>query len=307
MDKRHRSRFVACVSIPVLLTGCASTQLNYNTVDIAGTIDSVYTRQTLNNLSKFIDYQYATPSQLIISAGTVQTVNTVTPTFTFPFAPSFATTASAVTSAVTRGTTNTLAGASAGLTATNTSQNNYTVAPLNDENTLRNQTVLYQHAVYGVPLKGNYTVQRIFFNNTFYDDPYQLQLPHCVLCAKKQGGFYGEPHPEVYTNPNLPAKWLFWTNDPLEALPPGEDFVDLGHYGNHELYMRRADYSNGVLTKFVLFTLPNTEPAEVFRKVVPARGAHAGAVAPAVPATNMRINPAARQNFNIIIPQQIQP
>src|SRR5208282_826170 len=98
---------------------------------------------------------------------------------------------------------------------------------------------------------------------------------------------------------------LVWTNDPLQALPPGEDFVDLGHYENHELYMKRADYNEGVLTKFVLFTLPNTEPAEVF-STVKVPGAP-GAVAPVAPATNMRMNPAARQNFNIIVPQQIQP
>ena len=39
----------------LLNSGCASTQLNYNTTEIGATIDNIYTRETLNNLSKFID------------------------------------------------------------------------------------------------------------------------------------------------------------------------------------------------------------------------------------------------------------
>ena len=35
--------------------GCASTQLNFNTLDIAEGIEPVYTRQVLANFSKIID------------------------------------------------------------------------------------------------------------------------------------------------------------------------------------------------------------------------------------------------------------
>ena len=125
-------------------------------------------------------------------------------------------------------------------------------------------------------------------------------------CAVNQGQFSGEQRPRVRTNPDLPGKWLFWTGPTWllgsvsGALPPGEDFIDIGHHVNHELYMKMADYIYGILDKFVLFTLPTTEPAEVFVKIGAPGAPHAGA-------TNLRMNPAARQNFNLIIPQQIQP
>jgi hypothetical protein len=38
--------------------------------------------------------------------------------------------------------------------------------------------------------------------------------------------------------------------------------IDLGHYGNHELFMTKADFNNGVLSNFVMFMMPNTPPTE---------------------------------------------
>jgi hypothetical protein len=48
----------------ILLSSCASTQLNYNTVELSSTVDDVYTLETLNKVSKFIDNRYAIPSQM---------------------------------------------------------------------------------------------------------------------------------------------------------------------------------------------------------------------------------------------------
>ncbi len=298
----------------LLCSGCASTQLNYNAVEISSTIDSVYTRETLNNLSKFIDDPNAIPSQVLMVGGTVQTVNTVNPSITFPLAAQVARTTQATPNLLTLITTNTLAGTGASVSGTNSAQQNYTIAPLNDANTLRNQRALYRHAVFGTPLIGHYLTPQIFFQNKFFDDPYHLQKPHCVLCAKKQGEFSGQQSPLVYENEALQRKWLYWDSDPHlnELLAQGEP-VNLGHFGNHQLFMSQADYYNGALTNFVVFTLPNTEPAEVFSPIVRLTpgtpGAAAGPAVTTAPsnATNFRLTPAARQGPALVIPQGIQP
>ncbi|MCC8953120.1 hypothetical protein H8B02_06455 [Bradyrhizobium sp. Pear77] len=308
---RSCCRFVATVAL-LASSGCASTQLNYNAVEVSATIDSVYTRETLNNLSKFIDNRNAIPSQVIMVGGTIQTVNTVNPSLTFPLTSQLARTVQAAPAGLTLISANTLSGSGAGVTATNSAQQNYTIAPLNDANTLRNQRALYQHAVYGTALIGRYHVPLVFFQDKFYPDPYHLQEPHCVLCAVQQGEFSGKQHPTLRENRALPGKWLYWDNDPrLDGLrATGEPPVDLGHYGNHELFMSRADYERGVLTDFVVFTLPNTELAETLTPVVQLTpgtpGAPSKSTGTAGP-TSFRIAPAARQGPALIQPQGILP
>ena len=158
-------RQTAVVFSFLLTCGCASTQLNYNAVEVASTIGDVYMRQTLNNLSKFIDDPYAIPSHVVIGAGTIQTINTVNPSIGFPLAGQIARTATAAPAGLTLANANTLAGVGATFGATNAAQQNYNIAPLNDANTLRNQQALYRHAVFGTPLKGNYRPPRLFFQN----------------------------------------------------------------------------------------------------------------------------------------------
>jgi hypothetical protein len=251
-------------ALAFLISGCASTQLNYNTVEIATSTDGVYTKETLINLSKFIDDPYAIPTQATIAASQIQTVNSVTPSLTFPLtAPVADTTTRAATLQVA--SAHTTAGAGAGLTANNGAQQNYTIAPLNDANTLRNLQALYRHAVYGAPLLHSYHPPRIFFQDKFYDDPYSLQLPHCVICAVHQGEFSSIQKPAVYVNKALKGKWLYWEGDPRTAeLIANGDAHYFGHYGNHDLYMSQSDYETGVLSNFVIFTLPNSEPVETF-------------------------------------------
>ena len=312
---------LAIIIIPAFLfSGCASTQLNYDAVEVSATVDSVYTREALNNLGKFIDEPYAIPSQVLLAAGNVQTTNTIQPNVTFPFT-SMVATATQFAASVTKTATSTIAGAGAGISGTNTAQQSYTTAPLSDSNTLRNQQALYRHAVFGAPLIDNYLPPQIFFQDKFYDDPYYLQFPHCVVCAVKQREFTFEQRPKVRENRMLPSKWLLWDGNPelVSLLSRGEDVIDLGRFGNHELYMRNRDRLEGVLTEFVLHTLSNTEPAEVFTAspvaVTEAPGVSAekgtsSTLRPSAsaPATNMRMVPAARQlSPSLVVPLQIQP
>jgi hypothetical protein len=319
-------RQILAAGILLLASGCASTQLNYNAVEISGTLDSVYTKETLTNLSKFIDNPWAIPSQVMMVGGTVQTTNTINPSVTFPLTAAVARAFSNTSPTIS--TTSTVAGAGATVSGTNTAQQNYTIAPLNDANTLRNQQALYRHAVYGASLVREYRVPRVFVADVFYDDPYNLQLPHCVLCAVRQGVFTRQPHPAVVENRNLRPAWLYWEGHPgLAQLQATGDIIDLGHFGNHELFMRRSNYDAGVLTHFVVFTLPNSEPAEVFAAAAPTPAPSptptpsgtptpspspsptpkAGSLVAPPAASNLRLAPAARQGPALVIPQGIQP
>ncbi len=189
--RRDQPRLTALACL--LLTGCASTQLNNNTVELSAGLDSIYTKQTLNNISKFIDDQNAIPLQMIIGAGTFQTVNTVNPSVTIPFTPQVAQTVTnvvtgAASSTGTTGTNvHTMSTIGPALSATNTQQQNFTVAPLNDSIALMNQQILYQHAILNEStLLNNYTPNRVYVKGKFYYDPFALQYPQCVICDCKQ-------------------------------------------------------------------------------------------------------------------------
>jgi hypothetical protein len=327
---------------PLLLSSCASMQLNSNTVELSSTIDDVYTRETLNNISKFIDNKYSIPSQMSIGAGVFQTVNTVNPSLTVPITGQVAKTATNVITGVASGTgetqtrVGTLAGAGAGISATNTQQQNYTVAPLNDEIALMNQQALYQHVVWNTNLLVTYTPSRVFVNKQFFYDPFALQYPQCVLCSKNQDQPFdssakqGQNRKDLVVNPRL-AKggWIHWD------VSGRDDLVDLGHYGNHELFMDTGDFSSGVLTNFVLATLSYSSPTETFGGgtpsppvvvIVPTSTSPPGpggappstpkVIVPQIivppgtggpPGNNYRVPPADRPGFNLVIPQQINP
>jgi hypothetical protein len=329
-----------------LVSGCASPQLTANTVDVSARVDDIYTKQVLNNFSKFVDDPFAIPSQAILSASQVQTTDTIQPSITFPFSNQVLTSVASAATGTTKTTSNTLAGAGASVQGTNSQQQNFTTAPLSDAMTLRNQQALYRHALLGTPLLNHYTPQRIYFNNQFYLDPYYIQLPQCVLCAQQQPYIfsYKVPVPKLRENPALPKRWLFVDGNRVKLADP----IDLGHFGNHELYMERAAYESGVLSSFVLFTLSFTVPAETLTgppaqqqptivEIVPtppANGPHEkgpehgpgregtlpeNATPPATryiipppslsipPATNQQLAPADRQNFITINPSIIPP
>ena len=223
------------------LSGCASTQLNYNAVDISSTISDVYTRQALNNLAKFIDDRNAIPSQVILSTGTVQTLNTVNPSVTFPLTAQVANALStAATGALSSANTRTTSGAGATASFSNSQQQNYNIAPLSDALALRNQQSIYRRAVYGNNIVGEFTPPRLFTRDQFIFDPYHLQYPQCVLCAKKQGVFVALTSlnsNNIKENKKLAPSWLRW-DDPAKQSGGAQtikDFKYLGRFVNHDL------------------------------------------------------------------------
>jgi len=279
---------VALVTFALLATGCASEQLDYNTVDIASTIGDIYTQQALNNLSKTIDFRYSIPSEADIAAGTIQTSNSITPTLTFPLSNSFMKAAGATTTK-----TFAIAGSSLGIGASDAWQQNWTVSPVTDSNALRNLQALYRSVIDGPEvLKSDYQPSRMFDKDgKFGDDPYYLQEPHCVLCTDQK-----------IPNKKLGGKWLYWTTVSHFGAPsrmPSDNpaLRDLGHFGNHELYIREDAYDRGDLANFVLFTMPNAEPPQGAAGAPSGRPAGGAAGAPG----------GGRSNFNLILPQAILP
>jgi hypothetical protein len=74
----------AAISFVVALAGCASTQLNYNTLELASTVGDIQTKQVLFNLSLLLDNPGAIPTHVDISSGTATTTSSVSPTFGMP-------------------------------------------------------------------------------------------------------------------------------------------------------------------------------------------------------------------------------
>jgi hypothetical protein len=238
-------RLARAPGFALLLSGCASTQLNYNTLDIASSVEGLYTRQALDNLSKYIDEPNSIPSQIDVLQGTVQTTATVTPSINLPTTHSITDTAARTGAALTSTHTSVLAGAAGTLSASDAWQQNWNVVPLSDANTLRNLRALYRYVVYPDVslLKTEYTVARIAQDGKFVDDPYAISEPQCVLCTQSHN-----------LNSRLRSGWLYWT--PNKPPPPDTPIIDLGIHGHHQLFMTAHDYVNGYLSDFVLFLLP---------------------------------------------------
>lgn len=222
----ERMRIPAILGAVALLAGCASTQLKYNTLDVASSVPEIYTKQVLSNLSRFIDEPQAIPSQVDLQAGTIQTSNSVTPSISTPLSRS-----------VTRNGSNIITGfTTAGVTlsanASDTWQQNWNVAPVNDAVVLRKMRTLYRHVIY----RDRITEAKIS---------------------------------------NLPSGWLYWSGVDAygRANPPPSDavVVDLGLFGNHELYMRRDDLNAGYLSNLTLMMLPSGTTAPKGKGVTPGR------------------------------------
>jgi hypothetical protein len=173
---------LVCHSWPIpgaiLLGGCASTQLNYNTRDIASSVSDVYLQQVLDNFGRFIGNPYAVPSQVDMLAGTVQTSNTITPSITIPLSHMVASTIGTMTS-----NTTTFAGKSLSVMAGNTGQQNWNITTISDALVLRNLRALYRYQIVpGTQLIKEYVVpQHYDYYVNITPDPFFLLRPQCII------------------------------------------------------------------------------------------------------------------------------
>jgi len=226
-------------------------------------VDQVQTSAVLENLGKFIDDPRAIPAHSLIRNGSSQVIYGFQPQATFNVTPNWlATTIIAGTATNTeRLAQSSMPGAQGNVSGNFQELQNLQFTPVTDGNALRNLQSLYRHAVHGAPLKGNYTVSPVFVNEKFYPNPFELQEPNCVLCARKQGAF-SIGTPALYENRRLKVSWLKWDLSQEQIADGG--YVSLGHYGSHDLYISRADRDAGVFSDFVLYTFGVTPPPMSF-------------------------------------------
>jgi hypothetical protein len=146
---RGSASFVACL----LLVGCASTQLNYNTLDLGSSVSDLQKKQVLYNLSLFVDDPAAFPTHIDLQSGSAQTTNTIQPTVGVPLAASHLLQFSQSTG--NGGTTNevqtTRPGFSLSIEGQNAQQQAWSYQPIIDGKELLRLRALYRYVV-GVPL-----------------------------------------------------------------------------------------------------------------------------------------------------------
>jgi hypothetical protein len=148
--------FLRLLSIAACLLGCgcASTQLNYNTADLASSLNSLTKRQIFFNLAQALSDPEFVPSQAVISVGNAQTLNSVTPSLSVPLGlPSMT---------IARDGTGRFAGSqfstqvtsptpTLGVQMTDGWNQSWTMVPVNSSPQLRRLRTLYQFATGTLP------------------------------------------------------------------------------------------------------------------------------------------------------------
>jgi hypothetical protein len=133
----------------ISLGGCASTQINYNTLDIASTFDSLITKQVVFNLKKTQLDPFSIPAFVKVASQTASTTNSVSPTFTFPLSPTTTAVtqlASAATTTLTGSKTLATAGRGLSLAASDQWSQTYSLSAVIDPDQLRRLRSLFRFA-----------------------------------------------------------------------------------------------------------------------------------------------------------------
>ncbi|WP_146030220.1 hypothetical protein [Methylocella silvestris] len=242
-----RRFFILCLTL-LPLFGCASSQLNYNALDIAANTDTLLTRQVLYNLSNFIDNEFAIPAQIVVSSGVASTTNTISPGLTAPLTSSFnlAQAAALAATGFSGGNTWTTTTAAAGgtLSGTNAAAQNYGFSLVTDPFVLHRLLALYRFAVDGnekalieayplvqksISLSQNTCINTEFNAklgcaksereitgtksfSTVVPDEYYLKYPVCVVCIPTNKGhsFRNLDGVVLEVNHYFQGRWLHW-------------------------------------------------------------------------------------------------
>ena len=148
------SRGLICVIACFLTSACASTQLNYNTADLASSLSSLTKTQILYNLSQAVADPEFVPSQVTISIGSAQTANSIAPSVSIPLGPSLAVAnrvATGARSTAQSTSTSAIAAPGIGVQFTDAWNQSWTMVPANSANQLRRLRTLYQFATGTMP------------------------------------------------------------------------------------------------------------------------------------------------------------
>jgi hypothetical protein len=255
----------------LLSSGCASTQLNYNTADLASSLGSLMKSQIFYNLAQAITDPEFVPSQATISIGTAQTLNAVNPTLTVPLGPTFTTAnrfiQQANPSAQFTGST-AIASPGLGIQFVDSWNQSWTMVPANAPNQLRRLRTLYQY-VTGTMTRKNmakgeltqeeaekqflceYPIQALAIPASPPGENVAYWLEDCRDNSRstRRQVHYADPTftqgpncilcvddlksktPNLYVNPNLKYRFLRSTKE------SGEDMVKVGSYGATTFYV----------------------------------------------------------------------
>ena len=263
--------FLACLGLGLVLTGCASTQLNYNTADLAASLGSLQKRQIFYNLSQALDDPEFVPSQVTISIGTAQTANAVNPNINIPLGPSFSS-ATRVTDAARNPSTQltgtfTSAAPGIGVQLVDSWNQSWTMVPANGSNQLRRLRALYQFATgsFTGPEPGReltaeeaeklflceYPLQALAVPSSPPGDNIAYRLEGCPEngSGPRTRLMYADPtftqgpncvicvddlkskHPSLYVNPHLKYRFIHGDKDKTA------DMVRIGDHGSTSFYV----------------------------------------------------------------------
>jgi hypothetical protein len=275
-------RILRVAALGAALGGCASTQLNLNTLNLAGTIDKLLLSQVVYNLSNFHGNHGALPSQVGIAAGTTTTNLSLTPSLAGIPVDNSSTTARTVAAAASSTVTTVRAAASITAGGTDTSTQTWTLDPYTDPGDLNRLRALYRYAV-----DDNYSEAKLFNDyvvqsksvtppsppgappKVTYDDSFRL-YPNCVKClistipqslitnALQCGAdLLGGPQ-QVCLNPKLIEMKHFADKNEYGWLlfdkpPPSENYGEYSVFGQHSFSAEKTE-----LTDFALLTLNAT-------------------------------------------------
>jgi hypothetical protein len=156
MRQKQLPRFSAFLLVFITPTGCASTELNYNTLDLASSTDDLMMHQVYYNLANFIDSDLAYPAQAVISGGTASTTDNLSANLNAPWnSAANATTqlvgtlAAASTRSLTSIAGSSMASTTLGVSGTALRSQNWAYAPITEAFRARRLMALYRHAVAG--------------------------------------------------------------------------------------------------------------------------------------------------------------
>jgi hypothetical protein len=136
-----------CGSVGIVLCGCASTQLNYNTVDIANNSDSLLTKQILYNFSTFLDNAVAVPAQIVVTSGTASTSASLSSTISSPFDRALSATETVAGGSTTRTRISAVASPTIGGTGSDGWTQSYAFSPVTDPDRMKRLDSLYRYAI----------------------------------------------------------------------------------------------------------------------------------------------------------------
>jgi hypothetical protein len=254
-------RLAAAFSLAMFVAGCASTQLNYNTLEISDTIDAILTKQVLANLGRFTSNPYAIPSMTTLSSGTITTTNSITPTLNDPLGNTVATTNSIAkiiggTTTATGSVVGTSTGRGLTIAATDQWMQNWVTNPIIENHILRRLRALYRFAVnprmtreqliceYAIVTLSTpgkkYTIPCDARGNvmpgpgrSINPDPNFITRPGCVICEPLGGG-----HGSLVVNEKLRNGWLSSELFPAES---SADQYFMGTYSGYSLSVSAVD------------------------------------------------------------------